>query len=69
MGEVYPPVPRQSEEFNYTEEKIPIQAYGSSEALKGEISRRIVNRGKTHWEIIQIFSRGPFIYLKFKYRP
>lgn len=54
--------------FNYTEEKIPIQAYTSSEALKNEIGKRIINRRKTNWDIVQIFSEGPFIYLKFKLR-
>ena len=48
------------------EEKITIQAFESSFALKNEIRKRIMTRKQTHWDILQIYSQGPFIYLIFK---
>ncbi|MFQ6115696.1 MAG: hypothetical protein ACE5NG_16670 [bacterium] len=67
MGKVSSTMLSEKDQSNYTEEKIPVQAYASSADLKNEIGRRIINRSKTHWDIVQIFSEGPFIYLKFKY--
>ncbi len=68
MGDVSAAYPMEPEKFDYIEEKIPIHDFTSSEELKDEIGRRIVVRGKDHWDIVQIFSDGPFIYLKFRHR-
>lgn len=57
-----------NQEVNHSryEEKISIQAYKSSVDLKDEIRKRIMNRKATHWNILQIYSQGPYIYLIFK---
>lgn len=62
------PMNNKNQEVNDScyEEKISIQAYESSFALKNEIRKRIMNRKETNWDILQIYSQGPFIYLKFK---
>lgn len=53
-------------DYSLVEEKIPVQVFHTSEHLKDEIGQRILNRSKKDWVFVDLSSRGPFIYLKFK---
>ena len=53
-------------ENNFTEEKIKVSAFHSSEALKNEIGQRILNRRSMDWDFVRLGSKGSFIYLVFK---
>lgn len=52
--------------YDFLEEKICLNAFHSSEALKNEIGNIILNRSRLNWDFVHIKSRGPFIYLIFK---
>lgn len=53
-------------DFRFSEEVIPLQGFHTSEALKTEIGQRIDNRRSGNWDLVQLNSRGPFLYLVFK---
>jgi|GEM_PF-6580394 len=52
-------------DFNM-EEKILISAYRNSEALKEQIRKTTARYVKMGWSLINIYSDGGFIYLKFR---
>lgn len=53
---------------DYLEEKIVLQMFASSEALKEEIGARVRNRIAMDWDFVNIFSKGPYLYLAFRHR-
>lgn len=55
-------------DFQFSEKKIPLVFYRSSEALKLEIRKITYKLAKNGWQLAQITSRGAYIYLKFKCR-
>lgn len=52
----------------YTEEKISVQAYSTSEALKNGIRKAISDYRKKGWDLVCILTQGSFIHLEFKQR-
>ncbi len=48
------------------EEKIVLPDFRSSEALKEEISLRVNHRVDGNWELVSLFSRGKYLYLRFE---
>jgi len=53
---------------DYLEEKITLNLFSSSEALKAEIGVRVRNRIAMDWDFVNIFSKGPYLYLAFRHR-
>ena len=54
------------QKLNYSEERIFIRAYSTSEAIKGEIRKRIDEYSGRGWDFEQILSKGAFLYVTFK---
>jgi len=52
----------------FLEEKIPVAAYGSSQALKDEIVKIIHSRAASNWDFVRLNSEGPFLFVVFKNR-
>ena len=55
-----------SDDSEYLEEKIKLNAFHSSDALKSEIGRIIRDRSKMNWDFVKLSSDGPFLLLVFK---
>ena len=53
-------------DYKFSEEKIPLTSFHSSEALKDEIGQRILNRRSMNWDFVQLNSEGAFLCLTFK---
>lgn len=52
----------------FLEEKIPVAAYCSSQALKDEILKLIQSRAASNWDFVRLSSQGPFLFVVFKNR-
>jgi len=52
----------------FFEEKIPVAAFGSSQALKDEIVKIIHSRAASNWDFVRLNSQGPFLFVIFKNR-
>jgi hypothetical protein len=52
----------------FLEEKIPVAAYSSSQALKDEILKIIHSRAAGNWDFVRLNSEGPFLFVVFKNR-
>jgi hypothetical protein len=52
----------------FLEEKIPLAAFCSSQALKDEIVKIIHNRDASNWDFVRLNSQGPFLFVIFKNR-
>ena len=51
------------------EKRIPVSAHRSSETLKSEVRKTMCNYSEMGWHLVKLYSRGPFIYLKFGRTP
>ncbi|TDI84987.1 MAG: hypothetical protein E2O79_02540 [Caldithrix sp.] len=53
-------------DYNFSEERIFLTSFRSSEALKDEIGQRISKRRSKDWDFVQLNSEGAFLSLTFK---
>ena len=58
-----------AENVDCVEKRIPFSAHRSSETLKGEVRKVMSNYSEMGWHLVKLYSRGPFIYLKFRRTP
>ncbi len=49
------------------EEKIELRAFDSSDELKEAIGQLVSLRTRQNWTLINLCSRGPYLYLKFEF--
>ena len=54
------------EKYQYTEDKLSLRNYTTSESLKSEIEQRIEKRKTTNWDFVKLDSSGAFISIVFK---
>ncbi len=57
----------QVEGINIKEELIPLREFPSSDALKGEIRRRIARLEKDNWRVYEIVTQGAHLALRFRH--
>ena len=55
-----------SQEFDYAEEKLYLNAYNSSKALKDEIRQTVSDYESMNWEVVDISTEDSFVSLKFR---
>ncbi|RMF65319.1 MAG: hypothetical protein D6743_08170 [Calditrichaeota bacterium] len=50
----------------YYDDRIDMKAHFEAESLKHEIRRRVAARAQQGWQLVKMFTDGPFIHLRFK---
>ncbi len=58
-----------AENVDCIEKRIPFSAHRSSETLKSEVRKAMCNYREMGCHLVKLYSRGPFIYLKFRRTP